>query len=611
MPGFQRLLGFARPYASILALTFLATVVASVLDGFTFALLIPFLRLLFGSGPGILTATPTAVERVLDFAVGFALSTEHSKALRNVVLFIIGTVAVKNVAVYAAGSLGARIQEGVGRDMRMALYSHIQRLGLEFFHRMKSGQLVSRVIADVEQAGQVVSATLVSATQNVIIIVVYLVLLFSLSWRLTLLTLLLAPTIALLMRPILQRIRLRVRGALHDRGEVTAIMSETVEGARLVKAHNAEDYERYRFEEAIAGYFNGIVKARKLAALAHPVSETLGAGVILLLLVFGMSAGSEAGGGMRPELFIPFMAITLRLLSPVKALSQFPATAELSLAAAGRVFEILDEPADDIDPPTALTFPGIREAVSFSHVWHAYEPGKWVLEDVSLTVSTGDIVAIVGPSGGGKSTLMDLLPRFIEPTRGNVLVDGVPISAYSRRSLRQAMGIVSQHTVIFNDSVRANIAYGEKGNATFASVEDAARAANAHEFIERLPQGYDTVLGERGMRLSGGERQRIAIARALLRDAPILILDEATSALDTESERLVQQAIERLMENRTVLVIAHRLSTVVRASQIVVLERGRLVERGRHEELAGAGGLYQRLHDFDVLPRARTATHLT
>jgi subfamily B ATP-binding cassette protein MsbA len=606
MPGFRRLLGFVRPYTSILALTLVATIVASVLDGFTFALLIPFLRLLFGPGPGILSAAPTAVERVLDFAVGFALSTEHSKALRNVVLFIIGTVAVKNVAVYAAGSLGARIQEGVGRDMRTTLYSHIQQLGLGFFHRMKSGQLVSRVIADVEQAGQVVSATLVSATQNVILVGVYLVILFSLSWRLTLLTLLLAPTIALLMRPILQRIRLRVRGTLHDRGEVAAIMSETVEGARLVKAHNAEDYERRRFEGAVASYFNGIVKARKLAVLAHPVSETLGAGVILLLLVFGMSAGSEAGSGMRPELFIPFMAITLRLLSPVKALSQFPVSAEMSLAAAARVFEILDEPPDDIDLPKAMAFPGIREEVSFSHVWHAYEPGKWVLEDVCLTVSTGEVVAIVGPSGAGKSTLMDLLPRFIEPTRGDVLVDGVPISNYSRKSLRRAMGIVSQHTVIFNDSVRANIAYGEEENATSASVEAAAKAANAHEFIEQLPQGYHTTLGERGMRLSGGERQRIAIARALLRDPPILILDEATSALDTESERLVQEAIERLMENRTVLVIAHRLSTVVRASQIVVLQRGRLIERGRHDELAAAGGLYQRLHDFDVLPVTRT-----
>jgi subfamily B ATP-binding cassette protein MsbA len=270
--------------------------------------------------------------------------------------------------------------------------------------------------------------------------------------------------------------------------------------------------------------------------------------------------------------------------------------AEGSLQAAARLFELLDREPDDVDPPDAPDFPGLRDRIELEGVWVAYEGEQWVLRDVDLAIERGQVLALVGPSGAGKSTLVDLLPRFVEPKRGRVLVDGVPVTMYARQSLRRSLGIVSQHTVIFNDTVRNNIAYGDQSGASDEAVEDAARAANAHGFVERLPQGYETLLGERGMRLSGGERQRIAIARALLRDPPILILDEATSNLDPESERLVQSAIARLLRDRTVLVIAHRLSTVVRADEIVVLDRGQVVERGRHDELIAAGGVYQRLH---------------
>ena len=601
MQRFGRLLGFVRPYTGALGLTLLAAVVASVLDGFTFALLIPFLRLLFGATNAFVTEAPTVVERVLESLVGFALTADRETALRNVVSIILVAFLIKNVAVYVAGSRSASIQEGVARDLRCALYAHIQKLGLEFFQRMKGGQLVSRMIADTEQARLVVSATLISAIQNVFLVLVYLVVLACLSWRLTLLTLLLAPSIALFMRPILGRIRVRMSQALHDRGEVTAIVAETVEGARLVKAHSAEPYERGRFEGAVGRYFGAVVKAQRLAVLAHPVSETLGVAVVLLLLVIVTSGGTSAGGDMRPELFLPFMAVTLRLMSPVKALSQFPVNAELALSAAERVFEILDREPDDVDSDDVRAFPGLEREIEFRDVWFAHDPDVWVLKDVNLSVRPGEVAAIVGPSGAGKSSLVDLLPRFFDAQRGAVLIDGVPTTNYSRASLRRAMGVVSQHTVIFNDTVRANIAYGDLANAPIESVKAAALAANAAAFIEGLPNGYDTVLGERGMRLSGGERQRIALARVLLKDPPILILDEATSALDTESERLVQDAIARLLEDRTVLVIAHRLSTVARADQIAVLEAGRLVELGSHDDLVSAGGLYQRMHNLETV----------
>ncbi|MBI2402085.1 MAG: ABC transporter ATP-binding protein [Gemmatimonadetes bacterium] len=404
----------------------------------------------------------------------------------------------------------------------------------------------------------------------------------------------LAPALTLLLRLVIAGVRRRLAEALDQRGELAAVMSESVEGARLVKAHGAEAYERGRFAAAAERCLEGVVRAEKLALLAHPLSETLGATVVILVLLVGTLA-AVGGQTLRPELVIAFLAVTLRLLPPVKALSQFPAHAEHALAAADRVFAVLDHEADDVDPPSARPFPGLSREIAFERVWVAYEPGRWVLRDVTLTVRRGEVVAIVGPSGAGKSTLVDLLPRFVEPARGEVLVDGVRLSQYERRSIRRHLGLVSQHTVLFNDTVRANIAYGDQRWASDAAVEAAARAAHAHAFIERLPRGYQTVLGERGMRLSGGERQRIAIARALLRDPPLLILDEATSSLDVESERLVQQAIARLLEHRTVFVIAHRLSTVARADQIVVLDQGRVVEQGRHAELIRAGGLYRRL----------------
>ena len=516
--------------------------------------------------------------------------------LRRVGVLILITVALKNIAVFVASYLGVTIQEGVASDLRRDMYAHIHRLGLAFYQRTKGGQLLTRILADPDQAKQIVSQALISALQNGTVVLVYVGIMLSLSWRLALITLTLAPVIVLLMRPILRAIRVRVRGTLDQRGEMAAVVAETVEGARVVKAHGAEEYEQRRFETRLGNYVRELLGASRVAILAHPLSETLGAVIVVILLI----AGTQGAFGVRPELFIAFLAVSLRLLPPIKAISQFPSVAEASLVAAERIFEVIDQPADDVDAPDVVPFPGLRQEIRFDDVWFAYEPGEFVLRGASLEVPRGRVVAIVGPSGAGKSTLVDLLPRFIEPGRGAVRIDGVPISRYRRRSLRQALGIVSQQTVLFNDTVRANIAYGDQAGATPEAVEAAARAANAHAFIERLPQGYDTILGERGTRLSGGERQRIAIARAILRDPPILILDEATSALDSESERLVQEAVQRLLEHRTVLVIAHRLATVARADHIAVLQAGRIVEQGSHTELVAAGGLYQRLHGLEL-----------
>ena len=593
-----RLLRQLRPYTLLFTASIAATVVASVLDGFTFVLLIPFLRTLFGD-----RALPadggSRVEAVLDKIAGPLLGAgAPDAALRNVVVVLLIALVLKNAAGYASAYWSVAIQEGVVRDLRIRLFRHLQTLPLGYFQRTKGGQLLSRLINDADQVKTAVSAALASLLQNAAVIIVYIVILFGLSARLTLLALLLAPVLVLVIRPLITRLRRRSRELVAERGELTSHVGEMVASVKLVRAYVAEAYEAARFRQLAERYRKRVLRAQRFSSLTSPVSEVFGGVVIVLLLVVGIRLAMGGVTGLRPEVLITFLAVALRLMSPVKSVANFPALMAGAVASADRVFEVLDLPSDEGDRP-GESEARFRERITYRGVSFAYDGGSGaeVLLDVDLEVRRGQVVAIVGPSGGGKSTLVDLLPRFYEPTRGEILMDGVAITRFTRRSLRALMGIVAQETVLLNDTVFANIAYG-RADFSLDQVRAAARAANADDFIAALPDGYQTVLGERGTRLSGGQRQRIAIARALLRDPPILILDEATSALDTESERLVQEAIDRLMRHRTVLVIAHRLATVRHADFIVVLSEGRIVERGPHDALHAAGGVYRRLFDL-------------
>ena len=592
-----RLLRLARPYRGLLALGLLTTFLASLLDGFTLVILIPLLKHLFGTA-GQLRAGSTQLEALVARLTEPLVSglTPGAAAGRLVVVLVLGLL-LKNLLGYASTQISVGVQEGLVRDLRTRVFDHLLTLDLGYFQRTRAGQVISGIITEVDQTKTVVTASLIQLFQNVVVVATTLVVLSQISLRLTLLTLACVPVMVLVLQTLLKRLRQHARARAHERGEVTATITERIGAVRLIRAYGEEARESARFAAQATRYRKQVIRTQRFSSLTSPLTEVF-SGFLVILIIWAGTRPALIGLGapLAPETIIVFLIAALKLTSPLKTISSYPAVMAVTLASAERVFEMLDEPSVEVDHPGEGEARFERE-VAYEAVDFRYDQGDPVLSDVSFTLPKGKVVALVGPSGAGKTTIADLLPRFHDPVGGRITMDGVPLTRLTRRSLRALMGVVSQDTVLLNDTVHANIAYGSAG-ATRAQIEAAAQAANADLFIAQLPQGYDTVLGERGTRLSGGQRQRVAIARALLRDPPILILDEATSALDTESERLVQQAIDRLMADRTVLVIAHRLATVRDADEIVVLDAGRVVDRGTHDQLFRAGGLYRRLYDL-------------
>jgi len=592
-----RLLRLIIPYRGLLVLGLVTTLLASLLDGFTLVLLVPLLKHLFGTA-GELRTGSTQLEGLVDGLVEPLIAglTPGQAAARLVVLLVAGLV-LKNAFSYASTQVSVRAQEGLVRDLRTRLFKHLLTLDLGFFQRTRGGQLISGIITEVDQTKTVITASLLSFFQNLVVVAVTLFILSQISLRLTLLTVAFVPILVLALQGLLRRLRAHARARAHERGEITATASERLGAIRLIRSYGEEARETAHFRSQAERYRKRVIRTQRFSSLTSPVTEVFSGFLVILIIWAGTKPGLVGmAAPLAPEAIIVFLMAALKLTSPLKTIASFPAVMAVTLASAERVFDLLDQPPNEVDRPDDLVARFERE-IAFDRVSFRYGDGDLVLQDISFTLQKGQVVALVGPSGAGKTTLADLVPRFHDPTSGRILMDGVPLTRIGRRSLRALMGVVSQDTVLLNDTVRANIAYGSPG-ASVEQIEAAAQAANASGFIATMPQGLDTVLGERGTRLSGGQRQRIAIARALLRDPPILILDEATSALDTESERLVQQAIERLMQDRTVLVIAHRLATVRDADEIVVLDAGRVVQRGSHEELLRAAGLYRRLYDL-------------
>ena len=571
----------------------------AVLDAFSFVALLPFLATVFGGNAALgLQEEAPRIRAALEATAGrfVDLDGDPQTVVGGIILFILALVACKNVVDFLRAYLTARVEQGVARDLRNEVYDHVLRLDLAFFGRTRTGQVVSRLTHDVEQLRALIVKELVQSASHLLGLAVVLFWMTQISLRLTGAAFVVVPATMIVWGPLVRRLRHRDRKALDLAGDLGARIQETVSAIRMVKAAAAEAIERERFRGVTSAYFAAVIRTVKLRALAGPITEFFVAVGTSILLWYGARM-VVADNSLSGEAFLTFIVLSTRLYAPVKYLSKLPALVQPGLAGAERLFEFMDAPARIRDAPGAQPFAGVGEGVRYRGVGLAYREGDPVLQDVDFWAPRGSMVALVGPSGAGKTSIVDLLGRFYDATEGSVEIAGKDVRSYDLKSLRAGLGIVSQDTVLFHDTVRANIAYGAS-DATPERVEQAARAAHAHDFVSRLPRGYDTLVGERGAALSGGQRQRIAIARAVLRDPPILVLDEATSALDAASERLVQEAVDRLLEGRTVFVIAHRLSTIQRADLIVAVDKGRVAQQGTHAELVAQGGLYRRLRDM-------------
>jgi subfamily B ATP-binding cassette protein MsbA len=623
----RRLLAFLAPYRGRLAGAIACMALFAASSGLALGLFSPFLQILFappeaailgpatpgsappegaagaaarmpgggagfaGAGWGNLDRWPAFLREPLE---AFLFGRPPLEALGRLCLLLVLAFVAKNLFDYGQSFLMNSVEQGVVRDLRNRLYAHLHSLSLSFFHGERTGILASRVVNDVQYVRSALAAGISNVIKETLVLLAALFWVFWASWQLALIALLVLPPTVGLIVWIGKRMRRRSETMQERMADLQAVLYETLANIRVVKSFHAERYEVGRFARENDAFYRAFLRLRRMGDAAAPLTESLMIGVAALVLWFG---GRQifVAHTLEPHNFFLFVIALLSMMSPLKRLSNVNSIVQEGLAAAGRVFALLDTPASIADRPTATAAPGFAREIRFEDVSFRYGDGPPVLDGVNLVFRKGETVALVGPSGAGKSTLVDLVARFHDPTAGRITLDGVDLRDRTLESVRGLYGVVPQETILFRDTLLHNIAYG-RPDADPAAVAEAARAANAHAFIARLPDGYATVIGERGVTLSGGERQRVALARAVFKDPPILVLDEATSSLDSESEALVQEAFERLRAGRTAIVIAHRLSTVQRADRIVVLERGRIVEEGRHADLLEKGGLYRRLH---------------
>ncbi len=609
MNTYLRILSFSRPYRRFVPQYIIFTLFSIVFSLVNFTLLIPLLEVLFNQvdagaqSPEVLPPFTFSIDYIKTvFNYYFAeVIAKHGQvgALIFVCSITITSVFLSNLFRYFSNIIMAKLRADVVRNLRNRIFDQVSRLHIGYFTNERKGDMLSRITNDVQEVEVSVVSSLKVVFKEPVTIIGFFFVLFTMSFKLTIFTLVFLPVTGIIIAEVIKRLRKSAEQSQESLGRIVNILDETLSGMRVVKAFNAENFIRKKFGQEVDTYADINVSMAKKKDLAPPLSEFLGAVVMAGILLYGGILVLTDGSSLSASEFMAYIVIFSQVLAPVKSINQAFSNIQRGLASGERIFATIDTQPEIQDKPDAEELQAFDKEISLQHVYFAYEEEN-VLKDINLVIPKGKTIALVGPSGGGKSTLADLVPRFYDPTKGEVLLDGKSLKEYTVTSVRKLMGIVTQESILFNDTIFNNIAFGVP-HASMEDVVHAAKIANAHHFIMETPNQYETVIGERGSKLSGGQRQRISIARAVLKNPPILILDEATSALDSESEKLVQEALTNLMKNRTSIVIAHRLSTIQHADEIVVVQDGNIVERGNHDELIEQDGLYRKLSGMQAV----------
>ena len=604
MKTYLRILSYARPFGRFVPTYILYTLFSIIFGLVNFTLLKPLFDVIFEQ------VDPQTLEQYRTLPE-FSLSIEYFTGLFNhyfldiqddygkvgtlifVCIIIVCSVFLSNLFTYLSGVVLAKVRAVVIKHMRSDIFGQVTRFHIGYFSNERKGDLMSKMTNDVQEVENTIVQSLRVVFREPATIILYFAVLFFMSVKLTLFTILIIPISGAIIGGITRRLKKRAVQSQQSLGRIVNILDETLGGMRVIKAFNAERFMFGKFDQETDYYAAVNVNMARKNELASPISQFLGVTVVAGILVYGGSLVLSGNSDLSASDFITYIIIFTQVLNPAKEISRAVSSIQRGIASAERIFEVVDTPSKIKNPEKALFPEGFNQSIEFRNVSFAYQDQK-VLQDINFSLEKGKTIALVGPSGGGKSTLADLVPRFYDPTEGEILLDGKDLRKFDMEGLRRLMGIVTQESILFNDTVFNNIAFGLE-NITEEQVIEAAKIANAHEFIIKMEDGYQSSIGERGSLLSGGQRQRLSIARAVLKNPPILILDEATSALDSESELLVQEALTKLMKNRTTLVIAHRLSTIQHADEILVIEKGRIVQRGTHTELMQRDGLYQKL----------------